>query len=121
MPFWEALNERGIVLKGCEFKKKYMTEAYETLRAACSVLATIPRDARTMCHKIALADPDLAGHAEFGTFGRRRGREQFAKGATQARSHRIISSNGRRLFNPVELPALLDRVSVSLSLSFRKS
>ena len=24
---WQALNERGIVLKGCEFKKKYMTEA----------------------------------------------------------------------------------------------
>ena len=23
----EALKERGIVLKGCEFKKKYMTEA----------------------------------------------------------------------------------------------
>ncbi|CAE7537979.1 unnamed protein product [Symbiodinium pilosum] len=27
----EALNERGIVLKGCEFKKKYMTEVMRSL------------------------------------------------------------------------------------------
>ncbi|CAK9111742.1 unnamed protein product, partial [Durusdinium trenchii] len=27
----EALNERGIVLKGCEFRKRYMTEVMRTL------------------------------------------------------------------------------------------